>query len=101
MHPYCKRIITVDWSGLTVKLKTGPDGAKECNPQGAGGDTMKLKTKFKTGSDTLLIDFSPVGGPSEVAAKFEGKSPMDNDIVFPDGNRWHKIAPYGDFIGSA
>eukprot|EP00929_Paragymnodinium_shiwhaense_P086387 TRINITY_DN4691_c0_g2_i1.p1 TRINITY_DN4691_c0_g2~~TRINITY_DN4691_c0_g2_i1.p1 ORF type:complete len:189 (-),score=40.95 TRINITY_DN4691_c0_g2_i1:144-710(-) len=101
MHPNCKRTLTVDWSGLVVGLQTGPDGAKECNPQGTGGTTIKLKTKFKEGSDTLTIDFSPVGGPTEVAAKWEGKSSADNDIAFPDGNKWHKVNTYGAAIGPA
>eukprot|EP00929_Paragymnodinium_shiwhaense_P086388 TRINITY_DN4691_c0_g2_i2.p1 TRINITY_DN4691_c0_g2~~TRINITY_DN4691_c0_g2_i2.p1 ORF type:complete len:187 (-),score=42.01 TRINITY_DN4691_c0_g2_i2:146-706(-) len=101
MHPNCKRVLTVDWSGLVVGLQTGPDGAKECTPQGTGGTTIKLKTKFKEGSDTLTIDFSPVGGPKEVAAKWEGKSTADNDIVFPDGNKWHKINKFTAPIGSA
>merc|ERR1712107_778420 len=59
-HPNCKRILTVDWPGLIVSLQRGPGGAKACAPQGGGGDTVDLKTKFKTGSDTLEIDFSPV-----------------------------------------
>eukprot|EP00929_Paragymnodinium_shiwhaense_P099891 TRINITY_DN617_c0_g1_i1.p2 TRINITY_DN617_c0_g1~~TRINITY_DN617_c0_g1_i1.p2 ORF type:complete len:213 (+),score=42.16 TRINITY_DN617_c0_g1_i1:78-641(+) len=101
MHPNCKRVLTVDWSGLVVALQTGPDGAKECTPQGTGGTTLKLKTKFKEGSDTLTIDFSPVGGPKEVAAKWEGKSTADNDIVFPDGNRWHKINKWTQPLGMA
>eukprot|EP00929_Paragymnodinium_shiwhaense_P099893 TRINITY_DN617_c0_g2_i1.p2 TRINITY_DN617_c0_g2~~TRINITY_DN617_c0_g2_i1.p2 ORF type:complete len:182 (+),score=39.70 TRINITY_DN617_c0_g2_i1:96-641(+) len=100
-HPNCKRVLTVDWSGLSIGLQTGPDGAKECTPQGTGGTTIKLKTKFKEGSDTLTIDFSPVGGPKDVAAKWEGKSTADNFIAFPDGNKWHKINTYGTMIGPA
>lgn len=34
-----------------------------------------------------FIDFSPKGGPDKLLAKYE-----DGGIVFPDGNKWTKVA---------
>jgi len=34
-----------------------------------------------------FIDFSPKGGPEKLLAKYE-----DGGIVFPDGNKWTKVA---------
>jgi len=34
-----------------------------------------------------FVDFSSKGGPSKILAKFE-----DGGIVFPDGNKWTKVA---------
>ena len=33
-----------------------------------------------------IIDFSPKGGPSNLGATW------DDGIVFPDGNKWTKVA---------
>jgi len=42
----------------------------------------------KTEADgSLMIDFSPKGGPKDLKAVF---SKTDNGIKFPDGNLWTK-----------
>jgi len=45
----------------------------------------KIQGKVKSNTDAV-IDFSPKGGPANLAATFE-----TDGIVFPDGNKWTKI----------
>jgi hypothetical protein len=40
-------------------------------------------------TNSAVIDFSPKGGPTNLAAVYE-----DNGIVFPDGNKWTKLPPF-------
>ena len=41
-------------------------------------------------TDTILIDFSPKGGPKNLIGQYDGSG-----IRFPDGNRWVKVGASG------
>merc|ERR1719433_177465 len=45
-----------------------------------------------TNGNEILIDFSPKGGPRDLVGKWDG-----GGIVFPDGNRWRKMAEGEDY----
>jgi len=46
----------------------------------------------KPKEDTVHIDFSPKGGPTDLAGKWDGSG-----LVFPDGNKWTKVV--NAFVG--
>lgn len=54
---------------------------------GADEDGVAWKVKGKVTGSTLLIDFTPKGGPADVEAKFA----TGVGITFPDGNVWKKV----------
>mmetsp|Transcript_12428 Transcript_12428/g.30330 ORF Transcript_12428/g.30330 Transcript_12428/m.30330 type:complete len:192 (-) Transcript_12428:214-789(-) len=91
-HLGCPREIKVTGAALkpdgtrSRKLQaivTGADGNPACD---AGVETKKWRLEGTVESDsTVLIDFEPKGGPSNLLGKWE-----DGGIVFPDGNKWTK-----------
>lgn len=83
-HPNCQRIIEV--AGKIASL-TGTDGDPGCPPDGSG-ETWTLQGKIK--GNTILVDFSPKGGPSDLKGVYNETAPAG--INWPDGNKWTKIA---------
>eukprot|EP00931_Biecheleriopsis_adriatica_P062181 TRINITY_DN37450_c0_g1_i1.p2 TRINITY_DN37450_c0_g1~~TRINITY_DN37450_c0_g1_i1.p2 ORF type:complete len:211 (-),score=34.26 TRINITY_DN37450_c0_g1_i1:60-602(-) len=80
-HPGCIRKIDFEvgggilgsfggGGGISVSSRDGNPG---CNTANAWSlKAWKAPTTFKTGSDTLLFDFSEKGGPKDVPGKCEG-----------------------------
>lgn len=98
-HPGCLRQVKVvgakirgdgtrsPYPVVEVKGYDGKGGDKVCADRpGTYKDLWALEGKLKSDKEAL-IDFSPKGGPANLLAKFE-----DNGIVFPDGNKWTKVA---------
>mmetsp|Transcript_130361 Transcript_130361/g.260037 ORF Transcript_130361/g.260037 Transcript_130361/m.260037 type:complete len:168 (+) Transcript_130361:86-589(+) len=81
-HPGCKREIKV---GDDISIE-GTDGNPGCIQGGEVQTGFLLRAKWTPGSDTLIIDFSPKGGPKDLQGKWD-----ENGILFPDGNKWTKI----------
>ena len=54
-------------------------------------EVWKLTATVAEDDSTIRFDFSPKGGPKNVLGKPEN---LDGNmaIVFPDGNRWTKVA---------
>eukprot|EP00416_Gambierdiscus_australes_P042358 CAMPEP_0171097214 /NCGR_PEP_ID=MMETSP0766_2-20121228/47271_1 /TAXON_ID=439317 /ORGANISM="Gambierdiscus australes, Strain CAWD 149" /LENGTH=189 /DNA_ID=CAMNT_0011556373 /DNA_START=63 /DNA_END=632 /DNA_ORIENTATION=+ len=86
--PGCERKITKSGDSFIISGTSSSDGSKRCDPDAA------LKQWSITGmqpegtfgaSDTLIIDFSPRGGPKEVVATWD-----KDGILFPGGNKWTK-----------
>eukprot|EP00933_Yihiella_yeosuensis_P051567 TRINITY_DN4952_c0_g1_i3.p2 TRINITY_DN4952_c0_g1~~TRINITY_DN4952_c0_g1_i3.p2 ORF type:complete len:103 (+),score=18.93 TRINITY_DN4952_c0_g1_i3:335-643(+) len=82
-HPGCKREIQVTGKGLIVY---GADGNPGCL-KGGLLTRWELEKKYSPGSDALLIDFSPKGGPKDVPAKYIAEGDF-GALLFPDGNKW-------------
>jgi len=53
---------------------------------GADEDGKPWKVKGVLQGNSIIIDFTPKGGPKDV----EGKYVVGKGIVFPDGNTWYK-----------
>ena len=82
-HPNCLRevrMITPSQAAVT-----GTDGTPGCPPDGSG---RPWSLTGKVEQDTILIDFSPKGGPKNLKGVWE-PSPVPG-IRFPDGNLWSK-----------
>jgi len=71
-HPGMERRVYTEDCGTKVK---GTDD----------GETFWL-LPAEVKEDTILIDFSPKGGPPDLEGKWDGTG-----IVFPDGNKWTKV----------
>lgn len=84
-HPNCLRLIQVV-DPPSAKI-TGTDGNPGCPPDGGGTEWSLIGT---IEDDTILIDFSPKGGPKDLKGVWE-PSPVAG-IRFPDGNLWSKNA---------
>ncbi|KAG7365341.1 hypothetical protein IV203_038544 [Nitzschia inconspicua] len=97
-HPECLRQVKVVGAPLRadgtrsqypVIEVTGYDGkgdSKICTDRPTRDDLWKVQGTVKS-SNSAVIDFSPKGGPSNLVATYE-----DGGIVFPDGNKWTKVA---------
>merc|ERR1719223_1122857 len=101
-HPNCLRSVKVVGAPLRA------DGTRPPNPiievigydgNGSGkmcsetdrptrSDLWKIEGKMKSNT-VAALDFSPKGGPAGVTGTWDGTG-----IVFPDGNKWTKVA-YG------
>mmetsp|Transcript_12505 Transcript_12505/g.20802 ORF Transcript_12505/g.20802 Transcript_12505/m.20802 type:complete len:157 (-) Transcript_12505:696-1166(-) len=75
-HPGCPRSVEIVDGQVVVKGSDNTDGSKPW--------TLVAETKA---DGSLLIDFSPKGGPKDLKAEFIS---ADNGIKFPDGNLWSK-----------
>merc|ERR1719261_228488 len=63
-------------------------GGRDYQISGADEDKKPWKVFGKRkNSDTLIVDFTPKGGPAEVVAKVQ----VGGDIKFPDGNVWKRL----------
>ena len=58
----------------------------EGNDAGTGSVEWTLTGKLGAEKGSILIDFSPKGGPKDLLGTFDGSG-----IVFPDGNRWPQV----------
>jgi hypothetical protein len=97
-HPECLRQVKVVGAPLRadgtrsqypVIEVTGYDGkgdGKICTDRPTREDLWKIQGTVKT-NNSAIIDFSPKGGPTNLLATYE-----DGGIVFPDGNKWTKVA---------
>jgi len=85
-HPNCLREIQVV-NPTTAKV-TGTDGTPGCPPDGTGRPWSL--TGILSGDDSILIDFTPKGGPKDLKGIWE-PTPIPG-IRFPDGNLWSKKA---------
>jgi hypothetical protein len=84
-HPNCLREVQVVSPSLADV--TGTDGTPGCPPDGSG---RKWSLTGKIVDDSILIDFTPKGGPKNLKGVWES-SPVAG-IRFPDGNLWSKKA---------
>mmetsp|Transcript_610 Transcript_610/g.732 ORF Transcript_610/g.732 Transcript_610/m.732 type:complete len:193 (+) Transcript_610:181-759(+) len=95
-HPGCLRQVKVvgaplkgdgTRSGYPIMEIVGYDGAggKTCTDRPTREQLWKIQGKLKSNNEAV-IDFSPKGGPANLAASFS-----DNGITFPDGNKWTKV----------
>jgi hypothetical protein len=71
-HPGCTRKIAL--SGSTAIIT------------GADEDGKKWKVKGELKGNSIIVDFTPKGGPAGVEAKYV----LGKGLVFPDGNIWTK-----------
>lgn len=78
-HPGMKR--SIEAVGSKIVIKGSDDGL----------NVWELTAVPK--GESVLIDFSPKGGPKDLLGKWDGSG-----IVFPDGNKWSKITP-NTFVG--
>ena len=81
-HPNCKREISV--SGASAKV-SGTDGNPGCPASGAG-QQWSLAGEVQTNEKTILVDFTPKGGPKNLKGVWE-ESPTKG-IRWPDNNLW-------------
>eukprot|EP00536_Pseudo-nitzschia_multiseries_P005221 jgi/Psemu1/303182/fgenesh1_kg.95_\ len=95
-HPECLRQVKVVGAPLKGDGTRSPypvievvgydgKGGKVCTDRPTRDELWKVTGTVKT-NDSAMIDFAPKGGPT-LLAKYE-----DGGIVFPDGNKWTKVA---------
>ena len=83
MHPNCLReILQVVSSGKADV--SGTDGTPGCPPDGSGKAWNLVGT---IDGDSILVDFSPKGGPNDLKGVWEA-TPIPG-IRWPDGNLWN------------
>lgn len=82
-HPNCLREVQV--VSPTLADVSGTDGNPACPPDGTG---RKWSLVGQIDGDSILIDFTPKGGPKDLKGVWES-SPVPG-IRFPDGNLWSK-----------
>lgn len=88
-HPNCLRSIEiVSKSNVAV---SGTDGNPGCPPDGAGNP---WKLSGTVSGSTILVDFSPKGGPKNLQGIYVDSA--EPGIQWPDGNKWSKLG-----VGSA
>jgi hypothetical protein len=81
-HPNCKREIEVVGTLADV---SGTDGNPGCPPDGSGDPWDLTGTVV---GDSILVDFSPKGGPKDLEGVYEA-APVPG-IRWPDGNLWSR-----------
>ena len=82
-HPNCKREIVV--SSSNQARVSGTDGTPGCPPDGSGKPWTLSGT---VDGPTILVDFSPKGGPANLKGVYDTSDP--EGIQWPDGNKWVK-----------
>lgn len=87
-HPNCQRVITTVSKGQVDV--SGTDGNPGCPPDGSG---KAWKLQGTVSGTSILVDFSPKGGPSNLKGTFLNDGTSDGGIQWPDGNIWSK-KPY-------
>jgi len=80
-HPNCQRVIQV--SSADGVVVSGTDGTPGC-PADGSGRAWKLSGKVE--DNTILVDFSPKGGPPGLKGVWDATEPAG--IKWPDGNKW-------------
>ena len=84
-HPGCARSVSVSEDRVTAAVsgEDGDEGSPDCaNAVAWGGLTAAV------GGNSIKIDFSPEGGPSDLTADYDVE---DDGILSNDGNLWSKI----------
>jgi hypothetical protein len=85
-HPNCQRVIVKDDKAAASSILTirGTDGNPGCPPDGSG---TPWTLTGQVGSDgmSILVDFTPKGGPPNLKGTWDGSG-----IMWPDGNKWTK-----------
>merc|ERR1719472_423057 len=71
-HPGCTRKIAVNGSKAFIS--------------GADEDGKKWKVTGEVKGKSIIVDFTPKGGPADIEAKYV----IGKGLVFPDGNVWSK-----------
>jgi hypothetical protein len=71
-HPGCQRKIALAGNKAIIT--------------GADEDGKKWKVKGELKGNSIIVDFTPKGGPAGVEAKYV----IGKGLVFPDGNVWTK-----------
>ena len=85
-HPNCLRSIeVVTKSDVSV---SGTDGTPGCPADGSGNP---WKLSGSVSGSTILVDFSPKGGPKNLQGIYVDSS-SEPGIQWPDGNKWTRIA---------
>eukprot|EP00579_Thalassiosira_antarctica_P006962 CAMPEP_0201880040 /NCGR_PEP_ID=MMETSP0902-20130614/10759_1 /ASSEMBLY_ACC=CAM_ASM_000551 /TAXON_ID=420261 /ORGANISM="Thalassiosira antarctica, Strain CCMP982" /LENGTH=193 /DNA_ID=CAMNT_0048408001 /DNA_START=87 /DNA_END=668 /DNA_ORIENTATION=+ len=82
-HVNCRRHIQVVFGTSGQAEVSGTDGTPGC-PADGSGDAWNLLGQVD--GDTLLVDFSPKGGPVDLKGVWEA-APVPG-IRWPDGNLW-------------
>lgn len=88
VHPNCKREITTIPGSTTSVRVAGTDGSPACPPDGSGTPWTLSGTILD--DSTILVDFSPKGGPSNLKGIYDTSS-VPSGIQWPDGNKWSKL----------
>ena len=97
-HPNCLRQVKV--VGAPIKADgsrplyaivevtgyDGKEGETTCKDRPTRETLWKVTGKTR-GKEDATLDFSSKGGPADVVGKWDGSG-----IVFPDGNKWTKLA---------
>lgn len=88
-HPNCRRSIvastaSVDGTKLftTAVVLKGTDGNPGCPPDGSG-DAWSVEGKVDDIQETIVVDFSPKGGPPDLKGE-----KIPEGILWEDGNTW-------------
>ena len=84
-HPNCLREIIVEHGTTNRAYVIGTDGNPGCPPDGTG-DPWHLDGTIGDDGNSILVDFSPKGGPKDLKGVYE-PSPTPG-IRWPDGNLW-------------
>ena len=84
-HVNCLREIVVAQDTNVASL-SGTDGNPGCPPDGSG---KPWTLSGKVDGLTILVDFSPKGGPANLKGFYDTSAP--EGIQWPDGNKWAKI----------
>uniref|UniRef100_A0A7S2A4W8 Uncharacterized protein n=1 Tax=Trieres chinensis TaxID=1514140 RepID=A0A7S2A4W8_TRICV len=77
-HPNCKRAVVV--KNDVDAFISGTDGTPGC-PEDGSGNVWRLTGTVE--DNTILVDFSPKGGPANLKGVWDGSG-----IKWPDGNKW-------------
>lgn len=87
-HQNCQRVITTVAKGKVAVA--GTDGNPGCPPDGSG---KAWKLQGTVADSSILVDFSPKGGPADLKGTFVNDGTSGGGIQWPDGNIWAK-KPY-------
>ena len=80
-HPNCKRLVEVTTDNANANaIVSGTDGNPGCPPDGSG---EAWKVSASIAGDTILVDFSPKGGPKGLKGQR-----VPEGILWEDNNLW-------------
>eukprot|EP00535_Pseudo-nitzschia_heimii_P001784 CAMPEP_0197173812 /NCGR_PEP_ID=MMETSP1423-20130617/599_1 /TAXON_ID=476441 /ORGANISM="Pseudo-nitzschia heimii, Strain UNC1101" /LENGTH=161 /DNA_ID=CAMNT_0042622677 /DNA_START=70 /DNA_END=555 /DNA_ORIENTATION=- len=83
-HPNCRRSIVAADAHVETAWVKGTDGSPGCPPDGSGDPWTVQGTFDDAGKPaSIVVDFSPKGGPSDLAGRL-----VDEGIEWADGNTW-------------
>jgi hypothetical protein len=87
-HPNCQRVILKDDKAAASSILTirGTDGNPGCPPDGSG-TPWTLTGQVGGDGSSILVDFTPKGGPPNLKGTWDGSG-----IMWPDGNKWTKTS---------